>query len=100
MSGKLGIIPVNCPLNHGGRVMMIKLPQELTAIGDIERDFPNHWILIDRPQTDAAGKVTAGYLVMASQDPTILYQEAAKLKLVDCAFRCTKKTPPDLRFLL
>ena len=80
--------------------MLIKLPQELTAIGDIERNFPSHWILVDRPQTDAAGKVTAGYLVMASQDPKVLYDKAAEMKLADCAFHCTKKTPPDLRFLL
>ena len=73
---------------------------ERMPIEKIEALYPNHWILIDDPETDQYLRVVSGIVVCAGENRDSVDGHMGDLRSKRCAFHCTKKTPKDLRFLL
>jgi len=62
------------------------------SIAEIESLYPEHFILIEEPQTDEAGQLVRGMVALAEKDKDVFYRRAAALKLERAAIRCTVPT--------
>ena len=69
-------------------------------IAQIESLFPEHWILIDEPEVDASDRLVSGIVIFAHPDKQEFDRKASELKPAYFALRCTKKDPPDQKYVL
>ena len=70
------------------------------TLAEIDARSPDEWILIDEPKTDRNCNVLSGKVLFHSKDRDEVYQEAANLRLKDCAFHYTGAFPPDMALVL
>jgi hypothetical protein len=67
---------------------------------EIERRYPDEWVLLDQLQSEGSLDVTGGRVVFHSKDRSDVYRKAAALKLADAALLFTGEADPELAFVL
>jgi DNA gyrase inhibitor GyrI len=73
---------------------------ERKPIAEIEALYPNHWILIDDPETDDQLRVISGIVVRAGENRDDVRAGNGDLKSGRYALHCTRKGPAGVRYLL
>ncbi len=68
-------------------------------LDQIELLFPAQWILVDQPVLDAWNRVVDGVPVFAHSEKTEVHRKIGELKLTRFAIQCTKKDPPDRKYM-
>lgn len=72
------------------------------TIEEIEAQYPDHWIWIDRPAQAPTGKVIGGHVIFASQDrderDAFLGRHVGEFSHL--ASHITKRPPPGTDFLV
>jgi hypothetical protein len=66
---------------------------------EIERRYPDEWVLLDELQPDGGSEVTGGRIVFHSRERDETDQQALSLKLPEFAVLFTGEPDPDLAFL-
>ena len=79
--------------------MVVKHSSEPMPLAEIEALYPNHWILIDKPVIDDQKRLIGGTVVFVGAEKKELYRRLADLVTVGFAIRCTKKDPPDRKYI-
>ena len=82
--------------------MVVKVPQtlqQLMPIAEIEALYPEHWILIDRPELDPWNRLVSGIAVFAHPDKMEVHRMIGELKLTKIALHCTRKDQPGRRYM-
>jgi hypothetical protein len=68
---------------------------------EIERRYPDEWVLIADPETTPESDIVAGQLICHSKDPEPVNRRADELRLKDGALLFTGLDPwPNRAFLL
>lgn len=49
------------------------------SVRDLEREYPNRWLLLGEPEVDSEGNVIAGSLVLVSDDREAIWRRLAKI---------------------
>ena len=74
---------------------------DLLTLKEIEARYPESWILIDQPETDAYQRVLGGKVIFTSPDRDEVYRRAQALPIPrNIAFHCTKKRDPRMAYIL
>lgn len=66
------------------------------TIDEIDRQFPDEWVLIGDPEKDESGRVVRGQVLCHSSDRDIVYDEAVQTPYTRIATHFTGKVPHDM----
>ena len=76
------------------------MTDEVLTMPEIERRYPDEWILIGDPIKDKDLNVLAGKVLFHSPDRDEMYDKAVELKPGNFASHFTGKPPKDMEFVL
>lgn len=67
---------------------------------EIERKYPDEWILLVEPDVDEDGEVLSGIVVIHSKNRDKVYAKLVELKPKDSALLFTGKSIPGMEYVL
>jgi hypothetical protein len=70
------------------------------TLAEIERAYPDQWVLIDRPRENRYQELLGGTVVFNSRQREDVYDKIGELELPLCAVRFTGKEPADKVYCL
>jgi hypothetical protein len=70
------------------------------TLAEIEEEYPDQWVLIDRPTGDKYQDVVGGYVLFGSPVREEVYDKLGELEPKICAVRFTGKEPADKVYCL
>jgi hypothetical protein len=73
---------------------------EVLSINEIESRYPNEWILVGDPETNAALEVLTGTVLYHSPNRDDVYRKGVELRPKHSATLYTGMPPDDMEFAL
>jgi hypothetical protein len=70
------------------------------TMAEIEREYPDQWVLIDRPRENRNEVLLGGTVIFSSPVREEVYDKIGELEPAVCAVRFTGKEPPDKVYML